>query len=156
MIAAPLIELSSRLLCRNELSSSESSSLIISFRLVQVSPRSVHFTQPNFSAKVARRTCFREQYYTGTRSGAKHSPPGAKVSKVRSPPVHSPGDPLSQAIMCQMKVKFTIGICDHNIFDVLSDGNNPVAQFRAQPCPQATTFGQCRKNIEKSMIQNSI
>ena len=52
VIAAPLIELSSWLLCRNELSSSESSSLIISFRLVQVSLRSVHFTQPNFSAKV--------------------------------------------------------------------------------------------------------
>ena len=48
--------------------------------------------------------------------GAKHSPPGAKMTKDRGPPKCVPGDPLSQVNMCQMQVKLTIGIWDHNIF----------------------------------------
>ena len=51
-----------------------------------------------------------------SRNGAKHSPPGAKITKARGPPLCIPGDPLSQVIMCQMIIKLTILISDYNDF----------------------------------------
>ena len=36
--------------------------------------------------------------------GGKHSPPGAKVTKARGPPLCRPGDPLSHIIICQMMI----------------------------------------------------
>ena len=50
------------------------------------------------------------------RGGAKHSPPGAKVSKARGPPLCISGDPLSQVIICQMMIKLRIQISDYNDF----------------------------------------
>ena len=49
-------------------------------------------------------------------NGAKHSPPGVKVTKVRGPPLCISGDPLSQIIICQMMMKLTIQISDYNDF----------------------------------------